>query len=197
MPRGTASARPDVKVTACASFDEGHGPWLLIHRTRSVWGYPGCAMHRALRRVVESVSGVIAPTTKPHRVEGLFCSRPFHWFEVSRGKEEGEVFVCCPSWLRPTDRQPQSPIGGRGVERQGRAGHPTVDPRRLLRVLQRIALSPPAEPHRPGAEDAGRHGPRTQASHPGATHGRALGAARGELLVRPLAISPAPPAAPG
>jgi Iron-sulfur cluster-binding domain len=56
-------------------------------------------MHRALRRVVESVSGVIAPNTKPHSTKGLFCSRPFHWFEVSRGMEEGEVFVCCPSWL--------------------------------------------------------------------------------------------------
>lgn len=29
----------------------------------------------------------------------LFCSRPFKWFEVSRGKEEGEVFACCPNWL--------------------------------------------------------------------------------------------------
>jgi peptidoglycan/xylan/chitin deacetylase (PgdA/CDA1 family)/SAM-dependent methyltransferase len=29
----------------------------------------------------------------------LFCSKPFKWFEVSRGQEEGEVFVCCPAWL--------------------------------------------------------------------------------------------------
>lgn len=29
----------------------------------------------------------------------LFCSKPFTWFEVSRGREEGDVFVCCPSWL--------------------------------------------------------------------------------------------------
>ncbi len=29
----------------------------------------------------------------------LFCSKPFTWFEVSRGKREGEVFACCPSWL--------------------------------------------------------------------------------------------------
>jgi MoaA/NifB/PqqE/SkfB family radical SAM enzyme len=29
----------------------------------------------------------------------LFCSKPFTWFEVSRGKREGEVFLCCPSWL--------------------------------------------------------------------------------------------------
>jgi len=29
----------------------------------------------------------------------LFCSKPFTWFEVSRGKEEGDVFLCCPSWL--------------------------------------------------------------------------------------------------
>jgi hypothetical protein len=29
----------------------------------------------------------------------LFCSKPFEWFEVSRGREEGEVFLCCPSWL--------------------------------------------------------------------------------------------------
>ncbi|MGE3746397.1 MAG: SPASM domain-containing protein [Sphingomonadaceae bacterium] len=29
----------------------------------------------------------------------LFCSKPFNWFEVSRGAEEGEVFVCCPTWL--------------------------------------------------------------------------------------------------
>jgi hypothetical protein len=32
--------------------------------------------------------------------QNLFCSRPFSWFEVSRVNEEGEVFVCCPSWLR-------------------------------------------------------------------------------------------------
>lgn len=29
----------------------------------------------------------------------LFCSKPFSWFEVSRGAEEGEVYLCCPSWL--------------------------------------------------------------------------------------------------
>jgi len=33
------------------------------------------------------------------RFHGLVCSKPFTWFEVSRGNEEGEVFVCCPSWL--------------------------------------------------------------------------------------------------
>jgi hypothetical protein len=30
---------------------------------------------------------------------GLFCAKPFEWFEVSRGQEEGEAFLCCPSWL--------------------------------------------------------------------------------------------------
>jgi hypothetical protein len=34
----------------------------------------------------------------------LFCSKPFEWFEVSRGREEGEVFLCCPSWL-------ETPVG--------------------------------------------------------------------------------------
>ena len=29
----------------------------------------------------------------------LFCSKPFKWFEVSRGQREGDVFACCPSWL--------------------------------------------------------------------------------------------------
>jgi hypothetical protein len=29
----------------------------------------------------------------------MFCSKPFTWFEVSRGREEGEVFLCCPGWL--------------------------------------------------------------------------------------------------
>jgi MoaA/NifB/PqqE/SkfB family radical SAM enzyme len=29
----------------------------------------------------------------------LFCAKPFKWFEVSRGKVEGEVFLCCPTWL--------------------------------------------------------------------------------------------------
>lgn len=29
----------------------------------------------------------------------LVCSKPFTWFEVSRGREEGEVFLCCPAWL--------------------------------------------------------------------------------------------------
>jgi MoaA/NifB/PqqE/SkfB family radical SAM enzyme len=31
--------------------------------------------------------------------EKLFCSKPFTWFEVSRGREEGEVYLCCPTWL--------------------------------------------------------------------------------------------------
>lgn len=29
----------------------------------------------------------------------LFCSKPFSWFEVSRGYHEGDVFLCCPAWL--------------------------------------------------------------------------------------------------
>jgi hypothetical protein len=29
----------------------------------------------------------------------LFCSKPFKWFEVSRGTAEGDVFLCCPAWL--------------------------------------------------------------------------------------------------
>ena len=36
--------------------------------------------------------------------ERLFCSKPFSWFEVSRGSEEGETYLCCPSWL-------EKPIG--------------------------------------------------------------------------------------
>jgi hypothetical protein len=28
-----------------------------------------------------------------------FCAKPFTWFEVSRGAEEGETFLCCPAWL--------------------------------------------------------------------------------------------------
>jgi hypothetical protein len=32
--------------------------------------------------------------------ERLFCSKPFSWFEVSRGFEEGETFLCCPGWLK-------------------------------------------------------------------------------------------------
>src|SRR5687767_14258711 len=41
----------------------------------------------------------------------LFCSKPFTWFEVSRGSldGEGDTFLCCPAWL-PT------PAGN--VERQ-------------------------------------------------------------------------------
>jgi organic radical activating enzyme len=31
--------------------------------------------------------------------EKLFCANPFKWFEVSRNTEEGQVFMCCPSWL--------------------------------------------------------------------------------------------------
>jgi MoaA/NifB/PqqE/SkfB family radical SAM enzyme len=34
--------------------------------------------------------------------ERLFCSKPFTWFEVSRGKREGEVYLCCPAWLPKT-----------------------------------------------------------------------------------------------
>jgi len=30
----------------------------------------------------------------------LFCAKPFTWFEVSRAREEGEVFLCCPGWLK-------------------------------------------------------------------------------------------------
>ena len=35
---------------------------------------------------------------------GLFCSKPFTWFEVSRGArgKEGDVFLCCPTWLNTT-----------------------------------------------------------------------------------------------
>lgn len=29
----------------------------------------------------------------------LFCSKPFEWFEISRSTEEGQAFLCCPSWL--------------------------------------------------------------------------------------------------
>jgi molybdenum cofactor biosynthesis enzyme MoaA len=35
----------------------------------------------------------------PEKASRLFCSKPFTWFEVSRGKAEGDVFVCCPAWL--------------------------------------------------------------------------------------------------
>jgi iron-sulfur cluster protein len=56
-------------------------------------------MHRALRRAVEAVGRAVGPATRPRRARGLFCSRPFQWLEVSRGKEEGEAYVCCPSWL--------------------------------------------------------------------------------------------------
>lgn len=31
--------------------------------------------------------------------ERLFCAKPFTWFEVSRGRREGEVYLCCPAWL--------------------------------------------------------------------------------------------------
>jgi iron-sulfur cluster protein len=43
---------------------------------------------------------------------GLFCAKPFKWFEVSRWDEEGDAFLCCPSWL-------ERPIGNlthQGVE---------------------------------------------------------------------------------
>ncbi len=56
-------------------------------------------MRRAIRRAVETVGRAVAPATRPGRADGLFCSRPFQWLEVSRGQEEGEAFVCCPSWL--------------------------------------------------------------------------------------------------
>ncbi|MEZ4586207.1 MAG: SPASM domain-containing protein [Gemmatimonadales bacterium] len=39
----------------------------------------------------------------------LFCSKPFTWFEISRGRVEGEVFLCCPSWL-------DTPIGNLGTQ---------------------------------------------------------------------------------
>jgi len=48
------------------------------------------------------------PSSEPE--ERLFCSKPFTWFEVSRDREEGEVFLCCPSWL-------PKPIGN--LTRQG------------------------------------------------------------------------------
>src|SRR5690349_32657 len=37
-------------------------------------------------------------------ISKLFCSKPFSWFEVTRGATatEGEVYVCCPSWLPKT-----------------------------------------------------------------------------------------------
>jgi sulfatase maturation enzyme AslB (radical SAM superfamily) len=30
---------------------------------------------------------------------GLFCSKPFKWFEVFQGDEIGDIYLCCPGWL--------------------------------------------------------------------------------------------------
>lgn len=44
--------------------------------------------------------------------ERLFCSKPFTWFEVSRGTAEGEVYLCCPSWLsRPAGNLNHQSVG--------------------------------------------------------------------------------------
>jgi len=40
--------------------------------------------------------------TDQHQFRGLFCSKPFKWFEVTgwdQTKRKGDVFLCCPSWL--------------------------------------------------------------------------------------------------
>jgi Radical SAM superfamily/Iron-sulfur cluster-binding domain len=71
----------------------------VAHATSPNMEEVGNVMHTGLRLALGSLSRAFAPTPKPRRADGLFCSRPFQWFEVSRGKEEGEVFVCCPSWL--------------------------------------------------------------------------------------------------
>jgi hypothetical protein len=68
----------------------------------------------------------------------------------------------------------QSPVGGRDLERNGSAGYPTLDPRRLVRVLQPVSLSPPADLHGPGPEDGRRDGAQAQESNPGPAHSRAL-----------------------
>src|SRR5690348_4241453 len=31
--------------------------------------------------------------------ERLFCSKPFSWFEVQGREEQGDTYMCCPSWL--------------------------------------------------------------------------------------------------
>lgn len=65
-----------------ASIDAQEGKQSLLGRSL-----------RALRRVGRPAR----PETAPR--PGLFCEKPFRWFEVSRGKDEGDTFLCCPSWL--------------------------------------------------------------------------------------------------
>ena len=62
---------------------------------------PVATRHTATPASPQAKSKRPAPTGGGER---LFCSKPFTWFEVSRGAREGEVFTCCPSWL-------ETPIG--------------------------------------------------------------------------------------
>jgi hypothetical protein len=52
-----------------------------------------------------------AHASPPARVstKGLFCAKPFTWFEVLGGGQRGDVYVCCQNWL-------SKPIGN--LERQ-------------------------------------------------------------------------------
>ena len=55
--------------------------------------HPGPAPVRVPARIPDQT--ILMP--KPR----LFCSKPFTWFEVSRGNlgGEGDTFLCCPTWL--------------------------------------------------------------------------------------------------
>lgn len=33
------------------------------------------------------------------KYKGLFCSKPFEWFEVTQSNNRFRVYMCCPSWL--------------------------------------------------------------------------------------------------
>jgi hypothetical protein len=38
------------------------------------------------------------PSARP-ALEGLFCAKPFRWFELSCFPERGASYLCCPAWL--------------------------------------------------------------------------------------------------
>ena len=55
-----------------------------------------------LRDLLQATSGANgAPLRDAPRIDtnGLFCAKPFTWFEVLGGGQRGEVYVCCQNWL--------------------------------------------------------------------------------------------------
>jgi hypothetical protein len=70
-------------------------------------------------------------------LRGRFCDNPFDKLETHT---RGEVYFCCPAWLPIPIGKPPDPVDRGDLELAGGSGHPQVDSRRQLSLLQSHAL---------------------------------------------------------